>query len=70
MPPREIAARAIYALRPFRIAQSVGVLEMMSPVREFDWDAAPDFYQQECFELADGVLNALQLAGVALERAE
>ncbi len=57
--PREIAARAIYDRRPFYLAESRSPLpnEMIS--RRFAWDAAPASYQNDCFELADAVLAAL-----------
>ena len=66
MPPREIAARAIYDRRPFTIAQSGGVMDMMRVDKVLDWDGAPAFYQAECYELADAVLARLALAGFRL----
>lgn len=57
---REVAARAIYERRPFYLAESTTPMERsMTVSRKFDWDAAPAFYQEECFELGDAVLAAL-----------
>jgi hypothetical protein len=63
MPRREILARSIYRQRPFRTAMSGRVMDgFLSVAHEFDWDSAPDFYQRECFELADGIIYDLALA--------
>lgn len=72
--PREVIARGVYDARPFRIARSGGVMEMMAPARELGWDEAPAWYRAECYEIADSVLARMLLdqqreAGEALERA-
>jgi hypothetical protein len=61
---REIAARALYRERPFRTAMTGAVMDpMIQEVRVFDFDAAPAFYQSECYELADAILADLAIAG-------
>jgi hypothetical protein len=68
-PDREIAARAIYSRRPFRTAMSGAVMDgFLSMSREFDFDDAPAFYRDECYELADAVLSALAFAGLRQQR--
>lgn len=68
-PDREIAARAIYARRPFRTAATGGVLDgCLTLAREFDFEDAPAFYRDECYELADGVLAALSFAELRTPR--
>lgn len=63
MQRREIIARSIYRLRPFRSARSSAVMDgFLTTVHEFDFDGAPDFYRSECFELADGIILDLALA--------
>ncbi|MGE0178969.1 MAG: hypothetical protein AB7O91_04010 [Sphingomonas sp.] len=62
-PRREIIARSIYRLRPFVIAQTSGVMAgFLRPASEPDFDGAPTFYRQECYELADGIIYDLALA--------
>lgn len=57
---RETAARAIYDKRPFYHAESTSPMERSITVsQKFDWDSAPAFYREECFELGDAVLAAL-----------
>lgn len=63
MPRREIIARAIYRLRPFRIARSGAVMDgFLSVSRELGFDEAPAFYRDECYEIADGIVYDLALA--------
>lgn len=60
---REIIARSIYRVRPFRIAKSGGVMDgCLSDARELTWDGAPAFYQSECYELADAIILDIVLA--------
>lgn len=59
---RETVARGVYDARPFRVAHSGGVMEMMAPAAERSWDEAPDWYRSECFEIADSVLARMLLA--------
>lgn len=63
MPRREIIARSIYRQRPFRVAQSSGVMDgFLRPTLEPDFDSAPAFYTGECYELADVIIYDLALA--------
>ncbi|MGZ8343716.1 MAG: hypothetical protein ACXW27_08985 [Allosphingosinicella sp.] len=71
---RETIARGVYDARPFTMAVSGGVMEVMRVDQVLDWESAPRFYRSECFEIADGVLARMLLdqqrdAGEALERA-
>lgn len=60
---REVIARAIYRVRPFRIAQTAGVMAgFLHPTHEPDFDGAPDWYRAECYELADAAVLDLALA--------
>lgn len=68
-PDREVAARAIYDRRPFRMTSSGSVMDpLSSTMQEFSWDDAPVFYQTECYELADAVLAALSLNDLREQR--
>lgn len=54
---RERAARAVYRLRPFRTAMSTSPFDAPMQVSHvFDFDSAPAFYLQDCYEIADAVL--------------
>lgn len=69
MPMREVIARSIYRQRPFRTASTRSPTEpWLREDRLFAWEEAPDFYQGECYELADGILADLAVAQAA-ERA-
>lgn len=60
---REIIARAIYRVRPFRKAETSGVMDgCLTEARELSWDGAPPFYQRECYEIADAIVYDLVLA--------
>lgn len=60
---REVIAQAIYKVRPFRVAETGGVMDgSLTLAREHSWDAAPAFYKAECFEIADSVLLDIRLA--------
>lgn len=58
---RETAARAVYALRPFRTAMSTSPLESipLQQVRLFGFDEAPAYYVDDCYMIADAVIAAL-----------
>jgi hypothetical protein len=64
LPDRELVARALYNRRPFCISESGSVMDpFMRKITSFEFEAAPAFYQAECYELADAMLGALYLAG-------
>jgi hypothetical protein len=68
-PDREVAARAIYNRRPFRVTMSGSVMDPLAcTTRESDFEGAPDFYRDECYELADAVLAALSFAELRAQR--
>jgi hypothetical protein len=58
---RDVIAMAIYERRPFVIAQSGGVLDMMRTEKVCSWDEAPGWYRSECWDLADAVHARLLL---------
>lgn len=58
---RETVARGVYDVRPFTMAVSGGVMEVMRVDQVLDWESAPSFYRSECFEIADGVLARMLL---------
>lgn len=59
---RETIARGVYDARPFRIARSGGVMEMMVAEQALAWEAAPGWYRAECLEIADAVQARMLLA--------
>lgn len=59
---RECIARGVYDARPFVLAHSGGVLDVMRVDRILAWEEAPDFYRSECFEIADSVHARMLLA--------
>ena len=60
---REVIARAVYRVRPFRVAEPGGVMDgCLSVSREMSWDGAPSFYRSECFEIADAAILDMVLA--------
>jgi hypothetical protein len=65
---REVIARGVYDRKPFRIARSGGVMEMMQPEQELSWEDAPGWYRDECFDIADGVHARMLLAQAEGER--
>jgi hypothetical protein len=68
-PDREIAARAIYLKRPFRVTSTGAVMDPLDcNVREHSWEGAPAFYRDECYELADAVIAALTFEGLREQR--
>ena len=57
------AAKALYAREPFCLASRRPPSpegRSMEVTQTFDWDAAPAFYQQACFDLVDVVIAALR----------
>ena len=62
MTRRERAARAVYALRPFKTAMSSRPLEATMDCRVFGFEEAPAFYVADCYEVADAVLAAIKPA--------
>lgn len=70
---RETIARGVYDVRPFTLAVSGGVMEVMRVDKVLPWEEAPSFYRSECFEIADGVMARMLIdqqaeAGEALAR--
>ena len=59
---RECIARGVYDARPFVLAHSGGVMDVMRVDRILSWEEAPDFYRSECFEVADSVHARMLLA--------
>lgn len=56
---RDVAARAIYARHPFYLGETREVFPHSHVAERFDWDGAPAYYQEQCYELADAVLAAI-----------
>lgn len=65
LPLRETIARAIYAERPYAIAESGGVMMPLREAREVAWADAPDWYRGECYDLADGIAGRLVMIAAA-----
>lgn len=60
---RERAARAVYRLRPFRTAMSTtSLVDGVEQHRLFDFDEAPAYYVQGCYEIAEAVLATVNRA--------
>lgn len=63
---REAAARAVYERWPFYLASSSPPhpgRQGLQVDSKFDWDSAPGYYQESCYELADIVLTAIGRGG-------
>jgi hypothetical protein len=59
---RDCIARGIYDARPFMLAHSGGVMDVMRVDQVLAWEDAPDFYRSECYEIADSVHARMLLA--------
>lgn len=59
---RETIAIGIYEARPFTVAQTGGVMDVMRIDKVFAWADAQSFYRSECYDIADSVLARMLLS--------